>query len=126
MVHIINMFKQAKLVALTVCLALSLVGFASVSLAAGGGSQHDEHPVMTDQHSGMAQNSMMDCPAHHDGHTMKDAQCAVACFTLLSAVAWHGFKMQAYNIASEGRITAAAQFYATRTPHIPTPPPNFV
>jgi hypothetical protein len=121
------MLKQAKLIATALCLALCFVGFASVSFAAGGGAQHDEHPATAEHHHGdMAQKDMMvDCPAHHDGHTMKDAQCAVACFTLLSAVEWHGYKVLAYAIESEGRITSLAQFYASHTLHIPTPPPNF-
>lgn len=68
----------------------------------------------------------MDCPAHHDGHTMKDAQCAVACFTMMSALGWQGISFTSLGVMSGNEITLADQFYKTRTPHIPTPPPNFV
>ena len=69
---------------------------------------------------------MMDCPAHQDGHTMKDAQCAVACFTMISAVTWNGMAFNPITVGAEQAFAFADQFYATRTPHIPTPPPNFI
>lgn len=105
-----------------------MVSFASISFAAGGGPGHEEHPqpMAADSHPAMASNEgTMDCPAHHDGHTMKDAQCAVACFTMISAVNWNLSVFIPATNDSEQNIGFSAQFYTTRTLYIPTPPPNF-
>jgi hypothetical protein len=128
MLHNLTMVKRLH-IAVLMSLSLIMVSFASISFAADGGSGHEEHPqtMAADSHHEMASNGgMMDCPAHHDGHTMKNAQCAVACFTMISAVNWHGMTFIPLTVMPNDSIAFADQFYATRTLHIPTPPPNFV
>jgi hypothetical protein len=45
---------------------------------------------------------------------------------MISAVTWNGMVFNPLVVGAEQGFAFADQFYATRTPHIPTPPPNFV
>jgi hypothetical protein len=113
-------------------LMLMVVSFASVSVAAGNGMNHDSHAeaAVMDNHHDMANMAMMDCPSHKTGHNdglkMQDAKCAVACFAMIPVAGWHGVIMSFPDAVKGEMIGFANILPASRSLHIPTPPPNFV